>query len=358
MKRAIVFLGGVFVATACLAAEDPSFVELDGAIYGAQPDERGPIGGGPGYTSAVTAGDFTATTLEQLIEAVATASEGQTVFIPGGAEIDFTTFVYIGKFVLTIPAGITLASDRGSNGSPGAVLFSDALDTRNMIKVDGPGVRITGLRIRGPNTKRYLDHHRRAFSEGGGGHEYYYKFPTQNGILTSHGELEVDNCDISGFGHAGIYLSSGENYRIHHNYIHHCQYNGLGYGVSHDRASSIIEFNRFDWNRHSIAGTGRPGCTYIARHNIELGTSLSHCFDMHGGRDREDGTDIAGTAITIHNNTFRAPQTPVAIRGVPENTCEVHRNWFVKHASGTAVDASAKTNVYDNAYGPNPEAAE
>jgi hypothetical protein len=107
-----------------------------------------------------------------------------------------------------------------------------------------------------------------------------------------------------------------------------------------------------------IAGTGRPGCAYVARHNVELGTSLSHCFDMHGGRDRKDGTDIAGTAITIHNNTFRAPQKPIAIRGVPQDTCEVYRNWFVKHAPGEAVRAGAKTNVYDNAYGPNPEKAE
>ncbi|MEA3365150.1 MAG: hypothetical protein U9Q79_05865, partial [Candidatus Hydrogenedentes bacterium] len=278
--------------------------------------------------------------------------------IPGNAEVDFTTFVYIEQLVLKIPAGVTLASDRGADGSPGALLFSDALDTRVMMEAEGPGVRVTGLRIRGPNTKRYLDHHRRAFREGGGGHGYYYKFPTQNGIQTTHGDLEVDNCDISGFGHAAIYLMSGENHHIHHNFIHHCQYNGLGYGISHNKASSTIEYNLFDWNRHSIAGTGRPDCAYVARHNVELGTSLSHCFDMHGGRDRKDGTDIAGTAITIHNNTFRAPQTPIAIRGVPQGACEVYRNWFPKHWPGKAVRAGAKTNVYDNAYGPNPEKPE
>ena len=241
---------------------------------------------------------------------------------------------------------------RGNGGSLGAILTSDALKTPVMIRALGPNVRVTGLRIRGPNPKRYLDHHRRSFGPGGGGRKYYYKFPTSNGIVAEHENLEVDNCEISAFGHAGIYLRSGVGHHIHHNYIHHCQYNGLGYGVSHDQASSLIEYNLFDWNRHSIAGTGRPGCSYVARNNIELGTSLSHCFDMHGGRDRRDGTDIAGTRIEIYNNTFRAPTTAVVIRGVPQDVCEVHHNWFVTHPSpDKAVRASAGTRVYDNVYG-------
>ncbi len=202
------------------------WLEVDGVVYGAQPDERGPIGGGEGYAAIVTEGDYTVQTLEELIDALGQAQPGQVVFIPGETEIDLTT-----------------------------------------------GVRITGLRIRGPNPKRYLDHHRRAFREGYGGHSYYYKFPTQNGISTEFDGLEVDNCEISAFGHGGVYLIGGVDHHIHHNYIHHCQYNGLGYGISHNTSSSLIECNLFDWNRHSIAGTGRPGCGYVARNNIELGTT-------------------------------------------------------------------------------------
>jgi hypothetical protein len=292
---------------------------------------------------------------EQLVQALQEAKSGEVVFVPGETTIDLTTLIYIDKLVLEVPSGVTLAGDRGQNGSYGALLTSDALDTRLMIRATGAEVRVTGLRIRGPNTKRYLDHHRRAFGAGGGGHSYYYKFPTQDGIRTEHDALEVDNCNISGFGHAAIYLVSGKEHHIHHNFIHHCQYNGLGYGVSHNTASSCIERNLFDWNRHSIAGTGRPGCTYVARHNVELGTSLSHCFDMHGGRDRQDGTDVAGTSIEIHNNTFRAAQTPVVIRGVPEETCCVHHNWFVRHESpAQAVRAAARTETTTNAYGTSP----
>jgi len=84
-------------------------------------------------------------------------------------------------------------------------------------------------------------------------------------------------------------------------------------------------------------------------------TARVYCFDMHGGRDRKDGTDVAGTTILIHHNTFRAPERAVVIRGVPEDACRVFRNWFPKHAGpGAAVQAAAKTFVSDNAYGADP----
>jgi len=346
------------VASSCVASDAPTWVEIDHAVYGAKPDEQGPIGGGSGYANIITKGDYTVKELDGLLDALSKAKSGQIIFIPGETEIDLTARIYIEQLVLDVPEGVTLAGDRGHKGSNGALLTSDALKTPVMIRAAGSNVRITGLRIRGPNPKRYLDHHRRSFKNNGGGHKYYYKFPTSDGITTGHHQLEVDNCEISAFAHAGIYLSKGEKHHIHHNAIHHCQYNGLGYGVCHNVASSLIEYNLFDSNRHSIAGTGRPGCGYVARHNIELGFSLSHCFDMHGGRDRGDGTDIAGTSIEIYNNTFRAPQAAVVIRGVPQDTCEIHHNWFPKHGgAGNAVRASAKTTVANNAYGDSPKEA-
>lgn len=333
-------------------------VEIGSQVYGARPDQCGPVGGGNSYVHVVTRGDYVVEDLDALLDALSKAVAGQIVFIPGKIEIDLTARIYIEQLVLEIGEGVTLAGDRGNNGSEGAILTSDALDTPVIIQAAGPNVRITGLRIQGPNAKRYLDHHRRAFGPGGDRHEYYYKFPTSNGICTEYAHLEVDNCEVSAFAQAGIRLNKGEGHHIHHNFIHHCQYNGLGYGVSHNTSSSLIEYNLFDWNRHSIAGTGRPGCRYIARHNVELGVSLSHCFDMHGGRDRKDDTDIAGTSIEIYNNTFCGPTTPVVIRGVPEETCEVHNNWFLEHDNvADAVRASAKTRVVNNAYGHMPKEA-
>ena len=340
---------------AVAVAEDATSIELAGKTYGASPDEIGPIGGGAGYTKIVTKGDYTAANLDQLLEALSKAKPGQVVFIPGETEIDCTARIYIENMALQVPRGVTLAGNRGQDGSKGGLITSDALKMPRLIQVNGPDVRITGLRLVGPNPKRYLEHHARSFSGGGPGHSYYYKFPIQDGIRANHPGLEVDNCDISAFAHAGICLRGGEGHRIHHNFIHHCQYNGLGYGISHDVASSLIERNLFDFNRHSIAGTGRPGCGYEARHNVELGTSLSHCFDMHGGRDRKDETDIAGTTILIHHNTFRAPPTPIVIRGTPQDACKVSNNWFPRHADPkAAVRGSENTHVEDNAYGSDP----
>ncbi|MHC4425960.1 MAG: right-handed parallel beta-helix repeat-containing protein [Planctomycetota bacterium] len=358
MKHFPMALVMLCIGWSCVAADQPTWVEIDNTVYGAKPGQRGPIGGGNGYADITAKGNHTAKDLDDLLDALSKARAGQTVFIPGETAINLTARIYIEQLVLEVPEGVTLAGDRGHDGSQGALITSDALKTPVMIRAAGPDVRITGLRICGPNPKRYLDHHRRSFGEGGGGHKYYYKLPTSNGITTKYPRLEVDNCDISGFSHAGVYLTTAEGHHIHHNHIHHCQYQGLGYGVCHDTASSLIEHNLFDWNRHSIAGTGRPGNSYVARHNIELGVSLSHCFDMHGGRDRKDGTDIAGTSIEIYNNTFRAQQTPVVIRGVPEQKCEVRHNWFLRHSeAGQAVRSSGKTRVFSNAYTDKPKVA-
>ena len=336
------------------ASAEKTWVEIDDSVYGAKPDPSGPIGGGEGFADIVTRGDYRVTDLDSLLSALAQARAGQVIFIPDETEIDLTARIYVEQLVLEIPEGVTLAGERGHRGSSGALLTSDTLKTPVMIKTLGPDVRITGLRIRGPNSKKYLDHHTRSFGSDRG-HEYYYKFPTSIGIETEHARLEVDKCEISAFGHSGVYLRDGEDHHIHHNFIHHCQYNGLGYGVCLNTAASLIEFNHFNWMRHAIAATGRPGSSYEARHNVVEAESLSHCFDMHGGRDRKDGTDIAGSSFEIHQNTFRSQKTPVVIRGVPQEEGMIHHNWFPQHThAGQAVRAEAGTVTMNNAYGMDP----
>lgn len=340
-------------------ASGTSWLELEGRLYGAKPNDRGPIGGGNGYLHTVAKGDFTVEDFPGLLDALSRVKEGQVIFIPSGVCIDLTTHIYIEEFVLDIPPGITLAGDRGHEGAEGALFTSDALKTPIMVRVGGPDVRITGLRFRGPNAKRYMEHHRKSFGPGGGGHSYYYRFPVSRCISTEFPRLTVDNCEISAFSRCAVFLGKGDEHHVHHNYIHHCQYNGLGYGVSHNASVSLTEYNLFETNRHSIAGTGRPGSGYVARHNVVAGESLSHCFDMHGGRDRKDNTNIAGTSIEITNNTFYPPERPIAIRGEPESACRIQQNWFVRHA--TAKEAvfglSEKTVAMDNAYGEHPETA-
>lgn len=343
-----------------------TWVDIKGEIYGAKPDERGPIGGGPGYTNSITRGDYYVTTLDELVEALRKARSGQIVFIDGDVVIDCTVKVWIEGLVLKIPAGVTLASDRGHGTSRGALIFSDTFQTSPLFECLGPNVRITGLRIKGPDTEARLDLHSycqtlgaKKGDEEAFDHEYYYKFPTSNGIRTQYNGLEVDNCEVAGWSCGGIYLEAGERLHIHHNYIHHNQRNGLGYGVclGNGKTKALIEQNLFTYNRHSIAGTGVIGCSYEAWNNVELGQSLAHCFDMHGGKDRKDGTNIAGTSIKIHHNTFRSHEKPIKIRGVPLMEAVVNNNWFLYHKPDSGdnrldpVDAVGKTRVINNAYG-------
>src|SRR5690606_36585000 len=127
------------------------------------------------------------------------------------------------QLVLLVPQGVTLASDRGHDGSPGALIYSDAFATSPMIRAGGPGVRITGLRLRGPDPERRLAFHHRVFTLGLGGSDAYYRLPNSQGVMSEHGDLEVDNCEISAFSSAGVYLHGGKDHHVHHNFIHHCQ---------------------------------------------------------------------------------------------------------------------------------------
>jgi len=102
--------------------KDRFTIEQDGKTYGITPDGS-PLGGGAGYEDIVTSGTYTVTTREELKTALKQAKAGETVFIPGGIQIDLT------RSPITIPKGITLASDRGAvlpdgSISTGALLFT------------------------------------------------------------------------------------------------------------------------------------------------------------------------------------------------------------------------------------------
>ena len=88
--------------------------------------------------------------------------------------------------MLELPGGVTLASDRGIDDAPGGLIRSDSFTTRPLIRTTGAAARLTGIRLQGPNPRRCLEHHSRAFREGHGGHDYYYRFPTSIGIDAAH----------------------------------------------------------------------------------------------------------------------------------------------------------------------------
>lgn len=305
-----------------------------------------PIGGGTGYARVTDRCDYNVDTAGQLLSCLEQALANEIVCVNDGAVIDLT-----GMKEISIFGGVTLAGGRGRSGSQGALIFTDELDTiPGLFVAGGENVRVTGLRIRGPDSQIRND---------------AYEVPNSRGIQNQYASLEVDNCEMWAWSHGGIVLLEGANSaHVHHNYIHHCRRTGLGYGIVLHGADSLIEANLFDWNRHSIAGSGIPGTSYEARYNFILENANGHSFDMHGGADRGDGTDIAGDWIRIHHNTFRTLDvSAVVIRGTPTEEALVHHNWFPYSTTSFAVrqsNGSGNMMVYDNCYAiypfmPNPD---
>lgn len=247
--------------------------------FGAEANPTGdPIGGGQGYGRLVSRIDYRVKTLEELLGALEKARSGEVVYVNDKVEIDLT-----GRQKIVIPGQVTLASGRGRNNSQGALLYSNQLKTHPLFLTGGKKVRVTGLRLRGPDPQRRTEQMRKLSKEG-----KYYSIPNSCGILSKHSHLEVDNCELWAWSHAAVSIRLGAtDAHIHHNNIHHNQRSGLGYGVSLDRANALIEANLFDWCRHHIAGTGHAGTSYEARYNLVLKNANSHSFDMHGARDFE-----------------------------------------------------------------------
>ncbi|TLD39946.1 MAG: hypothetical protein JETT_3788 [Candidatus Jettenia ecosi] len=288
--------------------------------FGAEANPTGdPIGGGAGYIRLITRKHYRVDTREELLDALKKAQFGQTIYILDYAEIDLTGYKNI-----VIPAGVTLASGRGKIGSQGALLFSDELATFPLLSTGGVRVRITGLRLRGPDPERRTEQMKELYEKG-----LYNSIPSALGIKSSYTWLEIDNCELSGWSYSAIFLTQGVNAYIHHNSIHHNQRWGLGYGVCLARATALIEANLFDWCRHNIAATGESGTSYEARYNLVLENANSYSFDMHGVLNPNDGTYSAGDWVNIHHNTFRAIGVyPILLDGKPTQKSPIHHNWF------------------------------
>ncbi len=357
---------GVFTELGCFSAyyeyEGMLSQEIDGVIYGAYVAEgEDPIGGGVGYSDIFTTGDYVVSTLAELVSALEMAQSGEVVFIEGDADIDVTSVA-----TLQLGEGVTLASDRGriredGSVSTGARIWSASMTTEPVIRA-GDNSRVSGVVIDGRNPYQHREHLKR-YRDGDSSWavtSYYGLMVTGKEGITAGNGMRVDNCEILGFGHGGVHLPVGiKDVRVDHCYIHHNQTHGLGYGVVHNHGSeSVIEYCLFNYNRHSIAGTGAPGTGYIARYNVEMGTTMEHCFDMHGGSDRGDGTNIAGTYCEMYNNTFLFRKTdeyvyPYWLRGVPEDYQTFHHNICVERITVFDPDrlSNERATLNDNIFG-------
>ncbi|MET0235821.1 MAG: FG-GAP-like repeat-containing protein [Kibdelosporangium sp.] len=286
------------------------------------------------------AGTVTVDTRDELIAALAGAVAGDTVFVAGGASIDLT-----GRKRIPIPAGVTLASDRGSNGSPGALLYNTELDLGDneawaQFTVTGSGTRVTGLRLRGPDSEI---------------RDSAYQYDTSRGIeASSASDLTVDNNELSAWAHAAVYLRDTIEARYSRNNVHHNRRTGLGYGiVLVNDSSAVIEYNTFSQNRHAIAANGIRTIRYEARYNLVIDNGRGHGFDVHGEDEAlGNGAPYAGDVIHIKHNTFRSKvEAAVKVRGKPATGAYVSGNCFAHSSASAAVQQVLFTGNFN--VGPN-----
>ena len=273
---------------------------LHAADFGAEANPTGqPIGGGAGYTAGPQAAQATrrVNSLDSLQQAFATARAGEIVWIESGSTIDLAEVQFV------VPGKVTLAGDRGVNGSPGPLFTAGMSKLEWRIKLK-PGARLSGVRLRGPNPLM-LD------IDG--------VKPEPSGYAISCADAEVDNCEISQFQRGGIALfRDSERARIHHNHLHDIAAypvvlaNGTGGG-------HVIEANRIEWAWHAIASNGSRGSGYTARDNVFLRVSRPKSFDQSGpdppnwclDTHQNDGAETkpprpATRKLMAHHNTFLA----------------------------------------------------
>ena len=313
------------------------------------------IGGGEFYNNIVTSGNNTTsvTSRASLITAINEVKNNsvnnRVVFINAGIEINLTNQ----SAAISVPAGVTIASNRGQNGSKGALIYKSNHESTPIFSATGDGVRFTGFRLKGPDEFMH---------KSSTGH-------TSRGIYNNHyDDLEVENMEIFNFSHAGVRLQDGANAHIHHSSIHDNLSRNLGYGVVLGGSANdvVIEYNLFDENRHSIAGSGdpalngEPGQSYIARYNIVFAHANSHAFDMHGYNERfaktgnplpdsDPNKKAAGERIDIYDNTFIIGGShAVIIRGVPTDGAYIYNNKFI-NPDDSFQYTSSTASVYNGA---------
>ena len=331
----------LLLAASPLVQSSPAWDEDISPGYGAETNPTGnPIGGGAGYSNIITSGDYAVGSRDEFLAALLSLSgmsesarAGKIIYIEESANIDMGGGTY-GTLSLSVPSGITIASNRGWKGSAGGRIYwsmPSVLPHFDHFLAVGNNVTFNGIRLQGPDGN--------IGSTGSA--------PLIDGIYSAGKTgLVVENCEIYNWPYAGIAcysdrlpgLGSPSKAHIHHNYIHHCRRSGLGYGVQLGASSALIEANIFDYCRHAIAGErGYPTSNYEARFNVVEPHITNTMFDMHGGNDDpswgfDDGPDRgvpAGGTILIHHNTFKSrSQSAVGIRGVPANVCMVYNNWI------------------------------
>ncbi len=324
-------------------------------------------GGGAGYPDRVTPDWPIAeivSTREDLEAALEAAQPSDVIYVADDASIDLT-----GGSRPCVPEGVWLAGGRGRDGLPGGELYTTEIVSSAMLEVCGDDARITGLRLIGPDPDECPPTYPNSCSgednTGGVNCRDCEPRPVGVRIQDAHG-AEVDNNEMAGWSNAALRFDNSLGGSVHHNHIHHTQRQGLGYGVvlyGTEGTEVEIAWNRFNYNRHAVAGSGDAGQSYHAHNNLILEHAIGHVFDMHGSNENTGNeSPDAGTRIDIHQNTVLVPDHySMVIRGRPTEGAWLYDNCLAptspeaaalqRHHSGSfhvgvAPDASSSPNDY------------
>lgn len=265
------------------------------------------IGGGAGYSAILTPenaeGYVTATSFEALKQYV--DSGKKFIYVPGDATITVPNM----QAALRIKSGQTVFSDRGLNGSAGALLvtpyLNDGANSYQVLELESNS-RITGFRIQGPSGETTTNNKTIGLQ-----------------FVTGSSGIEVDNNEIFNWPWAGVSVKTSVDNKVHHNYIHDNIRSELGYGVvvQNGNAQTEISCNTFNANRHAIAGSGNDGEGYYAHDNLILpggGRGAYHQFDMHKGAQGHGGKYvIANDNIFDYGAYGTSNRYSIYIRGIP-----------------------------------------
>ena len=254
------------------------------------------------------------------------AKSGDVIFIPGDAVVDITDFKVsdYSKSNLTVAAGVTIASDRGHNGSKGGVLKFSYIhpDASGMLRLLS-NVRLTGLVLQGPDPAQ--DH------PGG-------PYTLTHCAVIEGDDVEIDNCEISGFSAAGFVSASGKNHRIHHNYFHHIRSVKGGAAIRVEGGEVKAEHNLFSNVRHAVAHAGESG-KLEAKGNVGAGNLTGEMFALGGA----DGATKA--RMLLASNTALGAAAAPRLRSLPTPsqdiiTHAIYGDPYKIHADLNALKAS------------------
>jgi len=278
--------------------------------------------------------DYIVQNKSEFLKALESVKKYGTVYVKGNVDINLS-----GQKNIIIKEGVKLLGDRNvEKKMRGALIYTTESGVHPFFNASGDNVLIYGLTFKGDDgdilvkedafmgktDKFKKDNYLVLYNKN------MYATPVSSGIATKNKNLVIDNCELYQWTYTAVYVQKGaENIQIKNSYIHHNQRFGLGYGITIDAGEAFISNNKFDYNRHSIASTGRIGSKYIAENNIFYSNgNNSWAVDMHGGKDRNDGTNIAGDYIIVKNNTFylTGKGQAVVIRGKSNKTSVVENN--------------------------------